>query len=115
MRRDLICILCPQGCALTVRIQGDTLAVTGNACPKGPRYAAQECLHPMRTVTAAVRVANRPDTMVSVKTESPIPKKNIMDLMALLRTVTAQAPIAIGDELLSNTFGTRILATKHIP
>ena len=51
MKRDLICIICPRGCAMTAQIQGETVTVTGNSCPKGEEYAINECLHPMRTVT----------------------------------------------------------------
>ena len=81
MKRNMICIICPRGCAMTAEVQGDTVTVTGNTCPKGEEYAINECLHPMRTVTATVRVANREDTMVSVKTENPVPKGNMMDVM----------------------------------
>ena len=114
MKRDLICIICPRGCAMTAEIQGQTVTVTGNTCPKGEEYAINECLHPMRTVTATVRVTNRPDTMVSVKTENPVPKGNMMDVMEQLRSIRVNAPIAIGDEILPDVFGTRILATKNI-
>lgn len=114
MKRDLICIICPRGCAMTAQIQGETVTVTGNSCPKGEEYAINECLHPMRTVTATVRISNREDTMVSVKTEHPVPKEHMMDVMARLRTISAAAPIAIGDEILSDVFGTRIIATKQI-
>lgn len=114
MKRNLICIICPRGCAMTAEIQGETVTVTGNTCPKGEEYAINECLHPMRTVTATVRVANRADTMVSVKTENPVPKGNMMDVMEQLRSIRVNAPIAIGDEILPDVFGTRILATKNI-
>ena len=114
MKRNLICIICPRGCEMTAQIQGESISVTGNTCPKGEEYAINECLHPMRTVTATVRVANRADTMVSVKTENPVPKENMMDVMEQLRSIRVNAPIAIGDEILPDVFGTRILATKNI-
>lgn len=114
MKRNLICITCPRGCAMTAEIQGETVTVTGNSCPKGEEYAINECLHPMRTVTATVRVANRENTMVSVKTEYPVPKVNMMDVMALLRETCVNAPVAIGDVVLPDVFGTRIVITKNI-
>ena len=114
MKRNLICITCPRGCAMTAEIQGDTVTVTGNSCPKGEEYAINECLHPMRTVTATVRVANRADTMVSVKTETPVPKGSMMDVMALLRETSVNAPVSISDEVLADVFGTRIVITKNI-
>ena len=57
MKRDMICIICPRGCSLCADIQGDTVTVTGNACPKGQEYAINECTNPVRTVTAVVRVS----------------------------------------------------------
>lgn len=114
MKKDMICIICPRGCSLTAEVQGDTVTVTGNSCPKGEEYAISECLHPMRTVTAVVRVDNRKNTMVSVKTEAPVPKGKMLDVMALLHETSVQAPVAIGDTVLEDVFGTRIIATKDI-
>jgi len=114
MKRNLICIICPRGCEMTAQIQGESISVTGNTCPKGEEYAINECLHPMRTVTATVRVSNREDTMVSVKTEHPVPKEKMMDVMEKLRAITVTAPVSIGDEILPDVFGTRIVVTKKI-
>ena len=114
MKRNLICIICPRGCAMTAEVQGKTVTVTGNSCPKGEEYAVNECLHPMRTVTATVRVANREDTMLCVKTENPVPKENMMDVMKQLRAITVNAPVSLGDVILPDVFGTRIVATKTI-
>lgn len=111
MKRTLTCILCPRGCSLSV---ADDLSVTGNSCSRGEKYAIQECTHPVRTVTATVRVANRADTMVSVKTENPISKENMMDVMAYLRSITVTAPIAIGTVVISDIFGTKIIATQKV-
>jgi CxxC motif-containing protein len=52
--------------------------------------------------------------MVSVKTENPIPKENMMDVMAHLRSITVAAPIAIGTVVVSDIFGTKILATQKV-
>lgn len=114
MKRELICIICPRGCALTADIQGQAVTVTGNSCPKGAEYAQNECLHPVRTVTATVRVANRENTMVSVKTETPVPKDKMADVVKALREVTVKAPVSVGDVLLENVFGSRIVVTKAV-
>ena len=39
MERKITCIICPRGCAMTAEIQGETVTVTGNTCPKGEEYA----------------------------------------------------------------------------
>ena len=112
MEKKITCIICPRGCTMTAKVENGT--VTGHTCPKGEEYAINECTNPVRTVTATVRVSNRQDTMVSVKTETPVPKGEMQAVMARLRSITATAPIAIGDVLLENVAGSRIVATKEI-
>ena len=114
MKRNLTCIICPKGCAMCAEIQGEKVTVTGNTCPKGEEYAIHACLHPVRTVTATVRVSNRPNTMVSVKTAQPIPKERMMDVMAQLRKITVNAPVTVGQVILEDVFNTQILITKNI-
>ncbi len=114
MEKNLICIICPRGCAMTVRGEAGSLSVIGNTCPKGEEYAIHECTNPMRTVTSTVRVANRKDTMVSVKTAAPVPKDKMMAVMELLRQTRVNAPVAIGDVVLTDVFGTQIIITKAV-
>lgn len=114
MERNMICIICPRGCALTASVSDTGVTVTGHTCPKGEEYAINECTNPVRTVTATVRVANRRNTMVSVKTETPVPKDRMMDVMAQLRQTVVEAPAAIGDVVLENVFGSRIVVTKEV-
>ena len=114
MEKKITCIICPRGCSMTACVQGAQVTVTGNTCPKGEEYAINECLHPVRTVTATVRVANRPNTMVSVKTETPVPKEQMLEVMAALRKTAVNAPLAIGDVIMYNVCGSNIIVTKEI-
>lgn len=114
MTRCLTCIICPRGCSMTAKITNNAVSVSGNACPRGEEYAVNECTNPVRTVTATVRVANRPDTMVSVKTAAPIPKGEMLNVMAMLRKTKVDAPVRIGDVVLSDVFGTNIVITKDM-
>ena len=114
MKRELTCIICPRGCSLCVDIDGEKSTVSGNGCPKGEKYGIEECTHPTRTVTSIVRVENRKNTMVSVKTASPVPKENIFDVMESIKKTSVKAPVKIGDIILTNIYGTDIIATKDI-
>lgn len=114
MKRNLTCIICPRGCALTADITSDGVTVTGNACPKGQEYAINECTNPVRTVTATVRVSNRYNTMASVKTVTPVAKDKMMDVMQVLRHTKIQAPAKIGDVILQNICGSDIVVTKVV-
>ncbi len=114
MTKELICIICPRGCALTADINGNEVKVSGQGCARGETYATNECTNPVRAVTSIIRVSNREDTMVSCKTEQPIPKDKIFDAMSIIRKTSVKAPIEIGDVLCDNVFGTRVIATKEI-
>lgn len=109
--RKLTCIICPRGCAVTV---DDSLAVSGNACKRGEAYAIAECTNPTRTVTSIVRVDNRNDTMVSVKTAAPIPKDAMFDAMAQIRAKSVSAPVALGDVIFDDFYGTQLIATANV-
>lgn len=114
MKKNLVCIICPRGCVLEADINGNEVSVSGNACPKGKGYALNECTNPVRTVTATVRVSNRPNTMVSVKTNTPVAKASMMQVMEHLRKTQVQAPVSIGDVVLENVFGSSIIVTKAV-
>ena len=113
MNKTLICIVCPRGCRITVN---DTcgFAVKGNACKRGKDYAMQELTHPLRTVTGLVRVKNRCDVMLSVKTEDKVPKEKIFDVIGASESISVDAPICIGDIIIQDSFGTTVVATKSI-
>lgn len=114
MKREITCIVCPRGCRMAADIQGETITVTGNSCSRGEQHAVAEILHPVRSLTSIVRVSNRRDTMVSVKSADPVPKEEMFAIMELIHAARVEAPIQIGDVLLDNVCGTKIIATKQI-
>ena len=113
MKRDLVCIICPRGCNLTVELEGKEIkSVTGNGCPRGLQYAENECLNPQRTVTSTIRCTDgRP---VSVKTDRAIPKDKVFECMKMINSVTAPLPIRIGDVMIKDVFGSNVVATENI-
>ena len=115
--KDLTCICCPLGCQITVELEnGEVVSVTGNTCMRGDDYARKEVTSPTRIVTSTVKVTGGKSSMVSVKTKSDIPKEKIFECVKVLKVVEVQAPIAIGDVVLSNVAGTGvdIVATKDV-
>ncbi len=114
MKRNITCIVCPRGCTMTAEIHGETIAVTGNACPRGKKHAIGECTNPVRSLTSIVRVSNREDTMVSVKSSVPVPKGKLFEIMDILHRTAVEAPVKIGDVLIADLFGADIVATKEI-
>ncbi|MGM9684267.1 MAG: DUF1667 domain-containing protein [Eubacteriales bacterium] len=114
MKRAITCIVCPRGCTMTAEIEGEKVTVTGNSCPRGEKHAIEECTNPVRTLTSTVRVSNREDTMVSVKSAAPIPKEKMAEIMEKIRAASVEAPVSIGDVILTDIYGTDIVATKEI-
>ena len=51
--KDLVCIVCPRGCRLTVD-EAQDYKVTGNGCPRGAEYGRTELQNPTRTRTTTV-------------------------------------------------------------
>ncbi len=116
--RELICIGCPLGCLITVNMDdGEIVSVTGNTCKRGDAYARKEVTHPTRIVTSTVCVSGGAIPMVSVKTQSDIPKGKIFDCVRALKGITVPAPVGIGDVIVENVAGTgvAVIATKNVP
>ena len=110
--KRLTCILCPNGCELEVAFSGEptpeTIVVEGNTCPKGVDYAIEELTAPKRTLTTSVLVRGGVEPQASVKTACPIPRKALFEAREVLRKITVDAPVAIGDVVASDIAGTGV-------
>ena len=119
-KKELVCVVCPNGCQLEVLIDDSVeLAVkevAGHTCDKGPEWAKQEIINPMRTIASNVAVNRGDFPLVSVRTDAPIPLGKIMDVMKEIKGLKVDAPIKIGDHLIENPAGTEcnIIATRHV-
>lgn len=112
----ITCINCPVGCRMEVVHEGENvLSISGNTCKRGENYARQECVAPERMITAVAPVAGR-NIPVSLKTRTPIPKKQIDDCMRAIMEKPFEAPIAAGDVLICNVCntGVDVIATKSM-
>lgn len=117
MIRELTCIGCPMGCALQVDIEnGEVIKISGNTCKKGEEYGKKECTNPTRIITSSVRVKGGEIQVVSVKTDSDIPKDKIKECIIALKNIEVNAPINIGDIVVKNVLGTgaNIVCTRNV-
>lgn len=103
--KELICIVCPKGCRLKVDRDNN---VTGNACPRGEKYALAEITNPTRMLTTTVRIYNAIHPRLPVKTSSPIPKGKMFEVMELIDGIRVAAPVAIGDVIVHDVLGTGV-------
>lgn len=107
--KSIICINCPLGCPLTIEMEdGKVMKVTGNTCKRGEAYAVKEMTAPARTVTSTVRVKNGERPVVAVRTKTDIPKDKIFACMEAINAAEIQAPVHIGDVVISDVCGTGV-------
>ena len=101
MKRTLTCIECPLGCEIVVELEnGKVGSLTGNGCPRGRVYAEAEVVCPKRVVTSTVRAEN--GEMIPVKTDRPVRKDAIFEVMRKINATTCKIPVALGDILVEN-------------
>lgn len=104
MIKHLTCIECPMGCSITVDVvDGVVKSVTGNTCYRGKMYAENEVICPLRVVTSTVRAID--GNMVSVKTDKPVRKSEIFEVMQKINAVRLDKSVKIGDVILENIDG----------
>ncbi len=106
--KDLVCIVCPVGCKLTIEKSGDEYAVKGNVCKRGKDYAIEELTHPTRMLTSTVKLTHSKHVRLPVHTSSPIPKGLIFKAMEVINTTTVTAPVNMGDPVIKNILNTGV-------
>lgn len=112
MIRELTCIVCPMGCSLRVETEGaNIISISGNTCPRGKDYAEKEFTDPQRTITSTARCED--GSVLSVKTETTIPKDKMFECMEIINKTIVPLPISVGDVIIDNVFGTRVVATQN--
>lgn len=117
--KKLTCICCPLGCSIEADMQGGSVvAVRGNGCPNGEKYAHTELTAPVRTLTSTVAFVNSKSGMrlAPVRSSEPIPKDKLFDCMKEIANISVSAPVRIGDTVLQNAAGTgiSIIITRDI-
>ena len=106
MLNVLICIVCPRVCHLTVDTELEK--VTGNTCKRGEIYWLNEVKNPTRIVTSTVKIDGCDNIVVPVKTEEPIPKGMIFDVMKEINKASVKLPIKVGDVIIEDVLGTGV-------
>lgn len=119
MTKNLVCIVCPVGCRLTIE-EDQTIEqgykITGNKCKRGIAYGIEEMTHPTRMVPTTVKIEGAFLNRLPVRTDKPISKDLIFKAMDVINDYTASAPVKMGDVLIENILGTdvNIIATRSM-
>jgi len=115
MTKRMICIECPKGCELAVEMDGGKISkVAGAKCPKGIVYAAAEIEDPKRILTATVAADGLDIKLVPVRTDRPIPKRELTRAMGDIARIRLARPVECGDVIAENFLGlgVKLIATR---
>ena len=87
------------------------ISLSGNLCQRGKKYAESECINPMRTLTTtAICTDGKP---IPVRSEGAIPKDKLFEAMARINELTVSLPVSVGDTLIEDFYGTKLIATAN--
>ncbi len=115
--KEFTCVSCPMGCMLEARsgLNGE-FKISGNRCKRGLVYGLQEMKDPRRNISSTVAVKGAEINSLPVKTEKPIPKNKIFEVMKEINHIIVESPINVGDVIIENVLGTgvNIVATRNL-
>ena len=115
MTKNMICIECPNGCVLSVEIDpGRVVKVSGARCPKGMAYAAAEIDNPVRIFTATALTRGLSLKLIPVRTNKPIPRKDLSRAIEEVLKIRVKEPVETGDIIIDNFLGlgVNLIATR---
>ncbi|MEA4912502.1 MAG: DUF1667 domain-containing protein [Oscillospiraceae bacterium] len=103
--KELVCIVCPAGCRITV---GDDGKISGYTCERGLHYAQNETTCPKRVVTSTVKAVGGLHRRLPVRTNGEIPKTDMLAAVRALNALTVRAPVRAGEVVLADVLGTGV-------
>ena len=109
MEKQITCIVCPMGCNITVVGEGSNItSVTGFTCHRGEKYARDEFVCPVRTLTTTVEVESEFEPLLPVRTEKPVPKAKLFECMEIIHSKKFSLPIKEHQILIEDLAGTGV-------
>lgn len=114
--RELVCIVCPNGCKMSISREGREIKVTGNKCPKGESFGISEAVNPTRTICSTVKTKFPGVPVIPVRVSAEIPKDKIFEVMGEINKVVVEERIGRGDIVVKNVLGldADVIATSDI-
>ena len=117
-KTEIICIMCPKACRirLTVDNEDNITEVSNHQCKEGEKYAVAEYKFPGRVLTTTLLVEGSARKLLPVRTNKPIPKSKLMEVMYFLCDLKVKPPIKIGQVVVTNIMdtGSDLIATSNL-
>ena len=108
MSREIVCIVCPSSCRLTVTEQDGNVVVSGNTCKRGEEHGKNEYTNPMRMLTSTVVVQGGTLPRLPVTATGEVPKDTVEACLREIYRAKVRAPIGCGDLVIANVCGTGV-------
>jgi CxxC motif-containing protein len=108
MKKEFICIVCPNSCRLTVAGDGDSITVGGNECVRGEKHGIHEFRNPTRMLTTTVAIAGGTLPRLPVISREEVPKVMLNQCLELLYKMKLTAPLRCGDVVVKNICNTGV-------
>ncbi len=111
------CIVCPTGCVIQVkRDENGEISYEGYTCKRGLEYAEQEYLAPKRILTTTMQVENGFLPLIPVRTDKPILKNKLFEVLRIIAQKRVNAPIKMGEILIANVLGleANVIASRNL-
>lgn len=108
MKKEFVCIVCPNSCRLTVSEQKGEIEVSGHECKRGLEHGLSEYRNPRRMLTSTVAVAGAGLPRLPVISTAEIPKRKLKDCLNELYATAVSAPVTSGDVVVKDICGTGV-------
>ena len=89
------CTVCPNGCQ--IKWDENSRGYIGNRCARGAVFANQERTDPKRCVTTTVRLRNTGHSLCPVRTNAPVKREEVVQVIERLKDVSVLPPIKRGN------------------
>jgi CxxC motif-containing protein len=116
MKKNFICIVCPNSCRLAVTGIDGSITVTGNECSQGEKHGIHEYMNPTRILTTTVAVTGGTLPRLPVISKEEVPKALLNECLSILYRMRLAAPLRCGDIIVKNICdtGVDVIASRSI-
>lgn len=114
--KKITCIVCPNGCKLTITEENEELFIEGNKCKRGREFGINEIKNPLRSIASTVNTIYKEIPRLPVRTDGLIPKNRIFNVMGEISKVIITEPIDINEVIIENVLntGVNIISTSSL-
>ncbi|OLS15176.1 MAG: transcriptional regulator [Promethearchaeota archaeon CR_4] len=114
---EIRCIICPNGCLVTVKERPDgTYDTEGAGCKRGIEYTEQEYREPKRMLITTMRIEGGMLPVLPVRSTKELPKQRIFDAVKYVSAISIKAPVKMGTVLVPNLLklGVDVIASRDM-